>query len=52
LSKRYHGNYKTKKHKCIPNTGCLIEEGKNRESDYSVDLEIKTDLRKIMLLMI
>jgi dihydroneopterin aldolase len=28
--------------------GCLIEEGKIG-SDYSVDLEIKTDLKKIML---
>ena len=39
------GNIKLKNIRTFSYHGCLVEEGKIG-SDYSVDLEIKTDLRK------
>ena len=42
------GNIKLKNIRTYSYHGCLVEEGKIG-SDYSVDLEIKTDLRKSSL---
>ena len=39
------GNIKLKNIRTFSYHGCLVEEGKIG-SDYSIDLEIKTDLRK------
>jgi hypothetical protein len=50
--KKYNnGNHKLKNIRTFSYHGCLIEEGKIG-SDYTINLEVKTDLRKSVYQMI